>query len=122
MPELLQFIQTSDKIYFDSVSQIRMSKWTKDRVSLIGDAAHCAAFLSGMGSSLAMMGARILAEELYSGADNYQAAFRQYEIRHKPVVEKIHASVPFTAGMFIPKSHIGIWLRNSVIRIRNLFT
>lgn len=122
VPELLRFIQTSDNIYFDSVSQIRMSKWTKGRVSLIGDAAHCAAFLSGMGSSLAMTGARILAEELFSAADNYQAAFQQYENRHKPVVEKIHASVPFTAGMFIPKSHVGIGLRNSLLRIKNLFT
>lgn len=122
VPELLRFIQIADNLYFDSVSQIRMSKWTKDRVSLIGDAAHCAAFLSGMGSSLAMTGARILAEELSSAADNYQAAFQQYENRHKPVVEKIHASVPFTAGMFIPKSHIGIGLRNTLLRIKNVFT
>lgn len=121
MPELLQFIQTSDNLYFDSVSQIRMNKWTKGRVSLVGDSAHCAAFLSGMGTSLAMMGARILAEELSSRPDNYQAAFRQYENRHKPVVQKIHASVPFTARMFIPKSDMGIWLRNSLLRVRNLF-
>jgi len=121
VPELLQFIQIADNIYFDSVSQIRMSKWSKNRVSLVGDAAHCAAFLSGMGSSLAMTGAKILAEELSSGTDNYPAAFQQYENRHKPVVEKIHASVPFTARMFIPKSYIGIWLRNSLLRVRNLF-
>ena len=121
VPQLLHFIQTSDNLYFDSVSQIRMDKWTKGRVSLVGDSAHCAAFLSGMGTSLAMMGARILAEELSSRPDNYQAAFRQYENRHKPVVKKIHASVPFTARMFIPKSDMGIWLRNSLLRVRNLF-
>jgi 2-polyprenyl-6-methoxyphenol hydroxylase-like FAD-dependent oxidoreductase len=44
--------------YFDSVSQTHMPSWIHGNVAVIGDAGHCAALLSGMGTTLAMDGAR----------------------------------------------------------------
>src|SRR5262249_40402861 len=47
-------------------------------VVLVGDAGYCASPMSGQGTSLALIGAYVLAgEAAASGA--YQAAFRQYE-------------------------------------------
>ena len=41
-----------------------MAAWTSGRVALVGDAGYCASPLSGMGTSLALVGAYLLAGEL----------------------------------------------------------
>jgi hypothetical protein len=53
--ELLSaYLATGDR-YFDSISKIRMSSWSRGRVTLLGDAASCVS-LFGDGSSSAMEG------------------------------------------------------------------
>jgi 2-polyprenyl-6-methoxyphenol hydroxylase-like FAD-dependent oxidoreductase len=51
-----------------------------------GDAAHCASPLSGQGSSLALVGAYILALELGRTGD-HQVALARYEERMRPFAE-----------------------------------
>lgn len=53
----------ADGSAFDSVSQIRKSRWTAGRMALVGDAAHAPALLSGQGGGVAMVGAHVLASE-----------------------------------------------------------
>ncbi|MFJ8387538.1 FAD-dependent monooxygenase [Streptomyces sp. NPDC094438] len=64
MPQLLDAVQAAEDCYFDSVSQIHMPAWHTGRIALVGDAAHCAALLSGRGTSLSLTGAYYLTEEL----------------------------------------------------------
>src|SRR5262249_6734426 len=40
-PTIVAAMQAVGDIYFDSVSQIRMDRWTKGRIALIGDAGAC---------------------------------------------------------------------------------
>jgi 2-polyprenyl-6-methoxyphenol hydroxylase-like FAD-dependent oxidoreductase len=40
----------------DTVSQIRMDRWSTGKVTLVGDAAYAPSFLSGQGTSLALVG------------------------------------------------------------------
>ncbi|OBA90899.1 FAD-binding monooxygenase, partial [Mycobacteriaceae bacterium 1482268.1] len=61
---LLAAAQEADDFYFDSFLQVHMPSWTSGRVALVGDAGYCASPLSGMGTSLALVGAYILAGEL----------------------------------------------------------
>src|SRR3546814_20442743 len=68
----------ADDLFFDAVSQIRMPIWSSGRVVLTGDAAHATSFLSGQGSSCALVSAYVLAGELATHA-NYQEAFAAYE-------------------------------------------
>jgi 2-polyprenyl-6-methoxyphenol hydroxylase-like FAD-dependent oxidoreductase len=117
VPSLLDAATAADDLYFDSVSQVRMPSWTQGRVALIGDAAHCAAFLSGMGSSLAMVGASVLADELAAAAGDYQRAFKRYEEVLRPIVEPIQSRVPQAAQLFVPATNFGIWLRNALTRL-----
>ena len=67
-PRILEALDASDELYFDRVSQIRMSppgeSWANGRVALVGDAASCVSLLGGQGSALAMIAAYILAGEL----------------------------------------------------------
>jgi 2-polyprenyl-6-methoxyphenol hydroxylase-like FAD-dependent oxidoreductase len=61
---LLSAAQVADDFYFDSFLQVHMPGWTSGRVALVGDAGYCASPLSGMGTSLALVRAYLLAGEL----------------------------------------------------------
>lgn len=54
-PAILNAMRRARTFYFDRVSQIRMSSWSRGRVVLVGDAAACPSLLAGQGSALAMV-------------------------------------------------------------------
>lgn len=115
--QLLSKIDTAPDFYFDVVSQIQMSHWSKDRVTLVGDACDCPSLLSGQGSTLAMVGAYILAGELKEANGNYKTAFEQYENIFKPFIERKQKIAQNFAKSLVPKSKFGIWLRNTVTNL-----
>lgn len=119
-PQLLAALDTTTDFYFDSVSQIKMDKWSNGRVTLVGDAGYCPSLLSGKGSTLAMVGAYILAGELKEANGNYQQAFDQYEKLFKPFMEKKQKSAQSFAKSFVPKSYFGIWLRNLTFKLMSV--
>jgi 2-polyprenyl-6-methoxyphenol hydroxylase-like FAD-dependent oxidoreductase len=67
-----------DDFYLDSLSQVHMDRWSTGRVVLVGDAAYCASVASGQGTSLALVGAYVLAGELAAARD-HEAGFASYE-------------------------------------------
>jgi 2-polyprenyl-6-methoxyphenol hydroxylase-like FAD-dependent oxidoreductase len=82
-PRLLEAMWKADDFYFDAMAQVKMERWSTGRVALVGDAGYCASPLSGQGTSLAMVGAYVLAEELGANPDT---AFDRYEERMRPFV------------------------------------
>ena len=77
--KILTLLDKADDLYFDSITQVNMDKWSKNRVVLLGDAGYCASPLSGQGSSLALIGAYILAGELQLSNGDYRKAFERYQ-------------------------------------------
>ena len=61
---ILATLDDVDDLYFDVVSQVRMDRWSRGRVLLIGDAAGCISLLGGEGTGLAIAEAYVLAWEL----------------------------------------------------------
>ena len=80
-PEILNQMDATKDLYFDPISQIRMPRWTKGRVALVGDAAHSPSLLAGAGAAFAMLGSYILAGELHAADGDFECAFRAYEQR-----------------------------------------
>lgn len=76
--QLLGDLEKVDDVFYDTVSQIRMDKWHNGRVVLVGDSAYSPSFLSGQGTSLALIGSYVLATELVGHADP-ERAFVAYE-------------------------------------------
>ena len=111
--EILSKIDTAPDFYFDVVSQIQMNHWYKDRVTLVGDACDCPSLLSGQGSTLAIVGAYILAGELKEANGNYKAAFERYENNFKPFTDHKQKSAQYFAKSLVPKTKFGIWMRNA---------
>ena len=116
-PDLLSKMDTAPDFYFDVVSQIQISHWSKDRITLVGDACDCPSLLSGQGSTLAMVGAYILAGELKEANGNYKTAFEQYENIFKPFIENKQKTAQGFAKSFVPQSRFGIWMRNIGIKL-----
>jgi 2-polyprenyl-6-methoxyphenol hydroxylase-like FAD-dependent oxidoreductase len=72
--------------YFDIAAQVDMAEWARGRVVLVGDAAYCASPLSGQGSSLALIGAYVLAGELAAAGGDHEAAFAEYDRVMRPFI------------------------------------
>ncbi len=84
IPRLVALMKESDQCYFNSIAQVRMPHWSKGHVVLIGDAAHS---VQAMGTSLAMLGAYILAREIERSNGDHLFAFNEYEKTMRGVVE-----------------------------------
>src|SRR5438105_1867976 len=115
VPRLLEKMHTAPDLYFDAVSQIRMERWSDGRVVLLGDACYCPALLSGQGTTLAMMGAYILAGELNVALGDHQRAFPQYERIFRPVVKQEQKMAGTGAKILIPGTALGLWMRNDLV-------
>jgi 2-polyprenyl-6-methoxyphenol hydroxylase-like FAD-dependent oxidoreductase len=115
-PRILDALDKVNDLYFDRVSQIRMSNWSQGRVTLVGDAAYCVSLLAGQGSALAMMGAYVLAGELARACGHHAQAFASYESRLRTFIETKQRGAERFAGAFAPRTRWGLLLRNQVIR------
>ncbi|MFD4704078.1 FAD-dependent monooxygenase [Gottfriedia sp. NPDC058432] len=116
-PNLLQKLITSTDFYFDEICQIHMPTWSNGRITLVGDAAYCPSPLSGQGTSLALVGAYVLAGELKANNGDYKKAFISYEKEMRNFVEKNQKIGLLSAGGMIEKSNFKILLRNAMLRI-----
>lgn len=103
IPQILNSMLGADDLYFDEACQIKMPTWTKGRVALIGDAAYAPSFFTGMGTSLAIQGATLLAKQLYANND-HQIAFSNYNELFKPFVESVQARVDHSLKIQLPET------------------
>lgn len=111
VPEILRRFESSNGFYFDRVSQIRMDRWTNQRVALVGDAAACVSLLAGEGTGLAMTEGYVLAGELAT-QPNFGSAFQTYEKRMQSFLRQKQNAARGMAGFFAPKSHVHMKLRD----------
>ncbi|MGH9698208.1 MAG: FAD-binding domain [Candidatus Acidiferrales bacterium] len=120
-PQILDALDTTDDLYFDRVSQIRMDEhqgfWTRGRVTLLGDAASCVSLLAGQGSSLAMVAAYILAGELHRTKGDFAAAFARYQSLFGLFVHAKQEAALRLAGFFAPPSNFSLFLRNQIMKL-----
>ncbi|RNG18365.1 FAD-dependent monooxygenase [Streptomyces botrytidirepellens] len=114
IPHLVAAMRTADDLFFDIVSQIHMPTWAHGRVALVGDAAHATSFVSGQGSSVALVGAYILAGELATHAD-HAAAFAAYERTMRPFAEQNQALATSGAAITIPGTREALDARNAAL-------
>jgi 2-polyprenyl-6-methoxyphenol hydroxylase-like FAD-dependent oxidoreductase len=116
---LLAAAQTSDDFYFDAFVQVHMPSISEGRVTLVGDAGYCASPLSGMGTSLALVGAYVLAGELGPAdsvdAQRIEAALRRYEAVMRPYIDRCQDLANGIDG-YLPKSANDIAITAQVMK------
>lgn len=117
--ELLEQMSASDNFYFDKLCQVRMPAWTRGRVALVGDAGYCPSPAAGMGGSMALLGAAVLADAFQKHPGDFARAFQEYDKSLRPIVEEIQTNaIEFGLKMFLPASQEEIGQRNAQLKLR----
>ncbi|MGX7876175.1 FAD-dependent monooxygenase [Mesorhizobium sp. ORM6] len=106
----------TEELYFDGVSQIRMSGWSQGRIALTGDAAFCVSLLAGQGSALAMISAYVLAGELMKADGRHHEAFLSYEAFLRDYTQAKQRGAERFATALAPRTQLGLLFRNLVTK------
>lgn len=115
-PRILDAIGADSELYVDYLSQIRAPRWSTGRIALLGDAAWCATPLSGLGTTLSVTGAYVLAGEL-TRSTSHRTAFQEYENKMRPFVDSAQKLPPGTPRVAHPSSTVGVAVLRTVLRV-----
>jgi len=98
------------------MGQVHVDRWHRGRIVLLGDAGYCPTPLTGLGTSLALVGAYVLAGELALAGGDHHVAFAAYEQIMRPYVKQAQQLPPGGAASFAPTSALAIRLRAASMR------
>jgi 2-polyprenyl-6-methoxyphenol hydroxylase-like FAD-dependent oxidoreductase len=116
VPRLLDAMWSATDFYFDSVGQVRLEDWSRGRVVLLGDAGYCPSPLTGMGTSLSLVGAYVLVGELVAAGGDHRIAFPRYQERLRAYVAQAQQLPPGGVSGFAPTSALMIRMRAASMR------
>jgi 2-polyprenyl-6-methoxyphenol hydroxylase-like FAD-dependent oxidoreductase len=117
VPRLLTELENADDLYLDSISTIVMETWTRGRVTLVGDAGYSPGPAVGGGTSLAVVGAYVLASELAASSSDHAHGLAAYEQVLRPAVHHSQKIGPAVMKRLIPRSRMQLWAMAEVIRL-----
>ncbi|QFY10191.1 FAD-dependent oxidoreductase [Nonomuraea phyllanthi] len=117
VPQALEGLKTADSVYFDSISQMVVDRWSKGRVVLLGDAAWCVTLFAGYGSSLAVGGADRLGAALERDGDDVLAALAEWEAELRPEAEKKQKLGRRVKGVYAPRNPLLLELTQLPLRL-----
>jgi len=117
VPRLLVELDNAEDLYLDSISTIVMDSWSRGRVSLVGDAGYSPGPAVGGGTSLAVVGAYVLASELAAANGDHGRGLAAYEQILRPAVQQSQRIGPFVLNTLIPRSGMQLWATAQAIRL-----
>lgn len=113
---VLDALDDADDMYFESLAQIKATRWSRGRAGLIGDAAWCASPMSGMGTTLSIVGAYVLAGEI-AGHGDHRAAFAAYERIMRPFADQAQKLPPGVPRIANPRTPTGLAVFHAALRL-----
>ncbi|HXO58153.1 MAG TPA: FAD-dependent oxidoreductase, partial [Mycobacterium sp.] len=102
-------VDHSPTFYFDSISQLALDIWSRGRVTLVGDAGYCPGPAVGGSTSLAVIGAYVLAGELIAARGDHLHAFAAYQQEMAGKVSRSRVFARGAAKTLLPGSSAGVW-------------
>ena len=91
-------------------------RWSSQRATLLGDAAHPMTFNVGQGACQAIEDAAVLARNL-SGATDIPAALKAYEAERKPRTAKFQNLATRLGNMGQMSNPVAVFARNNMMRV-----
>ncbi|MEW9555870.1 FAD-dependent monooxygenase [Nonomuraea sp. NPDC050783] len=116
----LDALDSADQVLFDSVEQVRMDRWHRGRVVLVGDAAWCVTLYAGMGASAGMAGADLLGTMLARHPRDVTEALARWERHLRPAIGRLQANGLRMRSMFVPATRFELALRRVLLRASKL--
>jgi len=115
--QLFDDFEAADEYLFDSVNQVRMNRWHKGRVVLVGDAAWCLTLYSGMGASTGLAGSELLGNMLEKYPDDVGRALVAWEEKLRPFITSLQADGLKMRALFTPSGETQRILRAAFLRL-----
>jgi 2-polyprenyl-6-methoxyphenol hydroxylase-like FAD-dependent oxidoreductase len=111
---VLEGMDSAEDFYMSRATQVKLSKWTKGRALVLGDTAH-ATF--GVGTSLAIEGAYLLAGELskIQSSSEVPQALENYEKVFRPLYTKMEELLTGVPQIAFPQTAWGLRIRDSAL-------
>lgn len=94
--------------YFDAITQLQLTSWSRGSVTLVGDAGYCPGPAVGGSTSLAVIGAHVLAGELQRAGGDPAVAYPAYERVMREPVLGARALAKGVAKGIVPSSQLGV--------------
>jgi 2-polyprenyl-6-methoxyphenol hydroxylase-like FAD-dependent oxidoreductase len=120
---IIKGMMDSTDFYTYEVGQVKMDRWSKGRIVLVGDAASCPSPISGAGTNVAITQAYTLAAMITKYRGDHEKAFKAYEEDLRGWVEGIQKLPPGVPGLACPKSNWGVrvllvvtWIGGFIVR------
>ncbi|KAI0199282.1 hypothetical protein F4808DRAFT_218945 [Astrocystis sublimbata] len=125
--KIVASMNTDNDFYLERMALVKLDRWYRGRVALVGDAAWCPTANTGMGTTSGMVGAYILAGEIARhcgrgtagkagdsvfGGD-IAAALAAYDKKFRPFMDQVQKGIEENSGGFVYSfmtSTFGIWL------------
>ncbi|ADD44418.1 monooxygenase FAD-binding protein [Stackebrandtia nassauensis DSM 44728] len=117
VPQALAELKTADSVYFDSISQMVVDRWSHGRVVLLGDAAWCVTLFAGYGSSLAVGGADLLGSAIERHPGDIPAALAEWETQLRPETERKQKMGRRVKGVYAPRNKFVLELTQLPLRL-----
>lgn len=112
VPEVLDALDCATDLYVDAIATVHVDRYADGRIALLGDAAW-GGTLGGQGTSLAIVGAYVLAGELARTGDHVEA-FARFERKMRPYATRCQNGATRAGQFFAPKTRVGLALRNAI--------
>lgn len=117
VPRIFAELGHAPAFYFDAITQLRMNTWSRGRISLAGDAGYSPGPAVGGSTSLAVVGAYVLAGELAAAGGDHVRGFAAYEREMADYVRRSRLFALTAAKHLVPASRFGVWAQTSVLRL-----
>lgn len=112
---VLDGFATSDDVYVDRLTQVRMPVWRRGRVAVVGDAAWCVTPMGGGGASLALTSGYVLAASVAgrsSDRDELDRALAAFDDWMRPLVDDVQGIPRGIVRFAYPRTRFGLALRH----------
>jgi len=109
-PRILDALDAARDLYVDAIATVHVDRFSRGRVVLLGDAAY-GGTVGGQGTSLAIVGAYVLAGELARSNDHAEA-FARYEAKMRPYATGCQSGAKHVGGFYAPRTRLALALRN----------
>ncbi|MFD5829118.1 FAD-dependent monooxygenase [Lentzea sp. NPDC060358] len=106
LPALLAHMRDAPDFHFYRLSQVRLDRWSRGRVVLVGDAGYAVSLGTGQATSVAMTCSYVLAGELArhrdapeEGLAAYEGSLRDYVLRNQDIALESGQDDPSADGL-----------------------
>lgn len=114
---VLDAFDTSEDLYIDQLTQIRMTTWHRGHIVMAGDAGWCVTPMGGGGASLALTSGYVLAAQIATHPGDTEAALLAYEAWMRPLVDDVQQLPRGIKHFAYPQTRTGLALRHLADKI-----